>query len=110
MEFAMEIELLVIPDCPHEAVADALIRTAMAETGVRASITRTVIATEEHAQERGFAGSPTILLNGVDPFPAPNAPCGLACRLYPTVDGLRGVPRLPDLRDALQRLAGSSAT
>jgi hypothetical protein len=31
----VEIELLVLPDCPNEAVAGELIRTAVADTGVK---------------------------------------------------------------------------
>jgi hypothetical protein len=101
----MEIELLVVPDCPHEAAAADLITTAVADTGVRATVTRTVITSQDQARRRGFVGSPTILLNGSDPFPAPAAPAAMACRLHPTPEGLRGVPTLRDLRQALKRLA-----
>lgn len=101
----MDIELLVIPDCPNDAAAAELIRTAVADTGVRATIARTVIASPDQAQQRGFTGSPTILLNGVDPFARPDAPVALSCRLYSTPDGLRGTPALRDLRQALKRVA-----
>lgn len=101
----MRIELLVVPDCANEAVAADLITTAVAETGVQAIVTRTIIASQEQAQQRGFAGSPTILLNGSDPFARPDAKAALACRLYPTPDGLRGVPALGDLRQALKGAA-----
>ncbi len=99
----LQIELLVVPECPNEAVAAELIATAVAATGVAATVIRTVIGTEAEAQRRGFVGSPTILLNGVDPFPVPQASVGLACRLYSTPDGLAGAPRLRDLRQALKR-------
>jgi hypothetical protein len=107
----MEIELLVVPDCPHEAAADIRakkfrqITTAVAETGVQATVTHTVITSQDQARRRGFAGSPTILVNGSDPFEDPAAPAAMACRLYPTPEGLRGVPALRDLRRALKRVA-----
>jgi hypothetical protein len=101
----MQIELLVVPDCPHEAAAAELIKAAVADTGVRATITRTIIASENRARERGFIGSPTILLNGSDPFAPAEAATALACRLYSTPDGLHGVPGLRDLRQALKRVA-----
>ena len=101
----MHIELLVVPGCPNEEAAAELIRTAVANTGVRATITHTVIASEDQARQRGFIGSPTILLNGSDPFAPPEAPISLACRLYSTLDGLEGVPGLQDLRQALKRVA-----
>ena len=101
----MDIELLVIPDCPNEAAAAELITTAVADTGVRATVTRTIIASQDHAEQRGFTGSPTILLNGSDPFAGPDAPASLSCRLYSTPDGVRGVPDLRHLRQALKRVA-----
>lgn len=101
----MKIELLVVPNCPHETAAAELITTAVADTGVRATVTRTIITSDEAAIRRGFIGSPTILLNGVDPFAPADAPVALACRLYSTPDGLDGVPGLRDLRRALKRAA-----
>lgn len=101
----MDIELLVVPDCPHRAAAAELIATAVADTGVNATLTHTLIATEDQATGRGFIGSPTILLNGFDPFAQPEVPVALACRLYSTPDGLRGVPALRDLRQAIKRAA-----
>lgn len=101
----VQIELLVVPGCPNAVVAGQLIATAVADTGVEATVARTVIGTEAEAQRRGFLGSPTILLNGLDAFPVPQASVGLACRLYSTSDGLVGVPGLRDLRQALKRAA-----
>jgi hypothetical protein len=99
----MDIELLVVPDCPHQSAAAELIAKAMADTGVKATLTTTLIATEDMAAQRHFTGSPTILLNGSDPFAEPGDRVALACRLYSTADGLRGVPALRDLRQALKR-------
>jgi hypothetical protein len=101
----MDIELLVVEDCPHQAAAAELIATAVADTAVKATITHTTIANEDQATQRGFTGSPTFLLNGTDPFARPGAPVALVCRLYSTPDGLRGVPGVRDLRQALKRVA-----
>ena len=97
--------VLVVPDCPNGAAAAELIRIAVAETGVRATVIRLVVASHDQAERRGFVGSPTILLNGSDPFGRPDAPVALACRFYATPDGVRDVPTLPDLRQALKRAA-----
>jgi hypothetical protein len=101
----MDIELLVVEDCPHQAAAAELIAAAVADTGVMAAIRQTTISNEYEARQRGFTGSPTIRLNGSDPFARPEAPVALACRLYSTPDGLRGVPGVRDLRQALKRVA-----
>src|SRR4051794_7468555 len=105
----MDIELLVVPDCPHQVVAAELVAAAVAETGAQGTVTKTVIATEDRARERGFTGSPTILLNGVHPFASPQAPVALACRFYSTAEGLRPVPALRDLRQALKQVAARSS-
>jgi hypothetical protein len=103
---SVQIELLVVPHCPNEAAALDLISAAIMDTHLQATVTRTVIDSQDVAEQRGFVGSPTFLLNGSDPFPRPDAPVALACRLYSTAAGPRGVPALPELRDAIQRAAG----
>ncbi|MCX4582402.1 hypothetical protein [Streptomyces sp. NBC_01481] len=49
----------------------------------------------------GFTGSPTILVDGHDPFTDPSRPPGLACRIYRTPHGLSGVPEIDQLRQVL---------
>jgi len=101
----VNIELLTTAGCPHEAAAVELVTSALADTGIEAVITRTIITSDGQARQRAFIGSPTILVNQNDPFHRPDAPVALACRLYTTPDGVRGVPALRDLREALKRAA-----
>ena len=105
-EQVLNVELLVIPDCPHEADVRALIVGALADVGARNfSVKTTVIADEPEALRRGFVGSPTILVNGVDPFEVSGSPVGLGCRIYLTLCGSAGTPTLSGLRQALKRAA-----
>ena len=98
----MHVELLVVPDCPHQAGATALLRTTLDELGFDdATIHMTVIDTIEAAQHRGFIGSPTFLVNGTDAFPVPRRRPTLACRLYPNRDGLAGLPDQAQLQQAV---------
>ena len=100
----MDVELLVVQDCPNEAPAAAVLRTALDEVGLSGiGIVTTVIDTWEEAVRRGFVGSPTFLINGVDPFSEPGRAPALACRVYPHPTGLTGVPDLSELRQALTR-------
>lgn len=101
----MAIELLVIPGCPNAEAAAELIAAAVLDSGIRAAVTHTVVTTQDQARRRRFVGSPTILLNGSDPFAHPRASPALACRLYSTSDGPRGVPELQALRQAIMRAA-----
>jgi hypothetical protein len=108
----MEIELLVVRDCPHDGPARELLRKALDDVGLGdVSIRTTVIDSSLAAEQRGFIGSPTILLNGHDPFHRPGAEPALACRVYDTPDGPSGVPDLHAVRQALKREAdlGSSS-
>jgi hypothetical protein len=92
----VDVELLVVPDCPNESVALSVLRLAFDRVGLAA---QTVLTTEidsqeqEQAQERGFVGSPTILINGVDPFGAVGQSPAYACRVYATPTDYRACRR-----------------
>lgn len=101
----MDVELLVVPDCPNEVSAYDLTRAALADLDLKAAVSTTVIDSDEEAQARGFTGSPTFLINGRDPFAEPGAAVGVACRVYRTPAGLAGVPPLAELREELRRAA-----
>ena len=49
-------------------------------------------------------GSPTLLIDGVDPFAVPGQPPSMSCRLYRDDDGqASGAPSAGQLRQALER-------
>ena len=63
-----------------------------------------VVATEQDAVVLGMRGSPTILINGSDPFASPAEGPSLSCRLYRQADGsLGGAPEAEVLREAITR-------
>ncbi|MDR6862693.1 hypothetical protein [Phycicoccus sp. 3266] len=99
----MDIELLVMPDCPNGAAAYELITTAVTDTPIKATITRTIITSQDQARQRRFTGCPTILPTGLDPFTCPDASVGLYSRLYASPNGPRSTPTPRDL--ALKRVA-----
>jgi hypothetical protein len=74
----MHVELLVVPDCPHQAGAASLLRTTLDELGFEdAAIDTTVIDTVEAAQQRGFMGAdvPRQRHRCVSGSRAPAGPC-----------------------------------
>jgi hypothetical protein len=98
----MRVELLVVPDCPNESGAMSVLRSAFERVGLTGQTVRTtVIVSGEQAQERGCVGSPTILIDGVDPFDVPGQEPAVACRVYLTPEGLVGVPPLGEVVTAL---------
>ncbi|WP_198358378.1 hypothetical protein [Streptomyces fildesensis] len=98
----MNIELLVVPDCPHEKPAAEQLRRTLDELGLRGvGFATRVISDQGQAEEVGFAGSPTVLIDGRDPFAESSNSVGLSCRMYRTVKGLSGLPDPGRLRQAL---------
>jgi len=101
---SINVSLLYFEGCPnwHEA-ADRL-RQALDTTGhVDTTIKYVQVSTPEEAERMQFRGSPTVLVNGRDPFEEPDMAVGLACRLYRTEDGGRaGPPTLEQLINALR--------
>ncbi len=98
------LELLHWDGCPSADDALADLRSALAELGLPTGVRLTEITTDEQAAERGFIGSPTLLLDGVDLLPPPpGEPTGLNCRVYRRRDGRYSpTPDPEDLRDALR--------
>lgn len=100
-EDPIDITLLYFPDCPNWRTAGEHLR-ALADEQHDLTISRLVIDTDAAAQASGFRGSPTIHIDGVDPFADPTAPAGLSCRLYRTPDGVAGSPTLNQLREVVR--------
>lgn len=98
----MRVQLLYLQGCPHRAEAEARLREALRETG-HPNEGVEVIRVDNQVQARrlGFHGSPTILVNGVDPFPIRDATSSQACRLYLTPQGTAGTPSTSQLATAL---------
>ena len=97
----MEVTLAYFDGCPHWRAADENVRTALNQSGILADLRYRRVATVEDAERLRFTGSPTVLIDGVDPFSEQAAPFGLSCRLYPTPSGLSGVPTIEQVRAAL---------
>lgn len=102
----MDVQLLVVEDCTHEGAAAALLRRALDDVGLTVIPFETqVVSDVEQAAALLFVGSPTFLINGLDPFGEPGGAPALACRLYQTGEGLTGLPGLEPLRQALKQAA-----
>jgi hypothetical protein len=96
----MNIQLLYFDGCPNWAVADDRLAAALHELGREASVTRVRVEDWDDAERLNFTGSPTILVDGRDPFDT-GAAVAMACRVYRTEDGLDGSPSVTQLKKAL---------
>ncbi|MCU1516520.1 MAG: alkylmercury lyase [Pseudarthrobacter sp.] len=99
----MRLELLHIDECPnsdqaHERLEKALTALGRSEVKVHMRLLRT----PSDILGSGFAGSPTITIDGADIFPAGAPADELACRVYQTPQGLSGLPTTDQLIEALR--------
>jgi hypothetical protein len=96
------LTVLAVPDCPHlpaleERVAQVL--SGAPGTVVRrltvttVTVTTVTVLTVEEAAQWGMHGSPTLLVDGRDPFAEPGAQASVSCRVgtaaLPSVEAIR---------------------
>lgn len=97
----MELTVLALPDCPNAPLLEQRLAEVVAG---RADITvrRIEITSLAAAAQHGMHGSPTLLVNGSDPFAQPGTEPALACRLYRDDAGRPApAPSVAALRQAL---------
>ena len=89
----MRITIQYFDGCPHWKLADERVQ------GVLRRLSRDDVKLEyqlvdspQTADRVGFRGSPTILIDGRDPFATGSEPVGMTCRVYRTDSGAQGAP------------------
>ena len=96
------IELLHIAGCPNSGETLLRLQRAVEKTmSATTAIRETLIDSAEAAAQFLFAGSPTILVDGVDLFPTDGRTSDLACRIYLTPNGMAGAPTQQQIEAAL---------
>ena len=93
----MRIELLYFEGCPGAVETLRAIEEVVAEGGLGVDVVPIEVESGTHP---GFSGSPTVLVDGGDVFPASRTE-GLSCRLYETPEGRRSSPTAAMLRTAI---------
>ncbi len=98
----MELVILQVPDCPNAAVLESrLVPLLAARPDI--VLTRHVVTGQAEAERLGMTGSPTLLVDGADPFARPGQPPSISCRLYRDEHGRPSpVPAPSQLRAALR--------
>ena len=99
----MHIEVLHIEGCPSWKETGTRTRRALDVLGFAdVEVHYRLIASPVEAQSTQFGGSPTVLVDGKDAFGSTERVGDLSCRLYPTPEGLRDSPTLPQLIEAVR--------
>lgn len=97
-----DVQLLYFAGCPNWQETDERLREAIDRLGLAVSVTHVDVGAAEAAARLSFRGSPTVLVDGRDPFADEDAPVGLSCRVFRTPEGLHGAPTVEQLVEALR--------
>ncbi|XPP25602.1 MAG: thioredoxin family protein [Leucobacter sp.] len=99
----MRVEVLSIDECPNSRIAVEEAEAALAALGLSAVpvVERRVLSPADAAATM-FAGSPTVLIDGVDVIPRTVPTGSLACRIYHTATGTGGSPSRAQIIDAIR--------
>lgn len=98
----MKIDLLFVEACPNHGLARRNLDAALAGAGlVDVVVAERQVDTDDEARALGMRGSPTILVDGRDPFAGPGVEPSLSCRLYVSGDAVSGAPSIDDLAAVL---------
>jgi len=98
----MRITVQYFDGCPHWKLADRRLANVLRElNGDHFTIEYQLIDSPEMAERVGFHGSPTILIDGHDPFATGTEPIGMSCRVFRTEHGAQGAPTEAQLREVL---------
>ncbi|MFE5715156.1 alkylmercury lyase family protein [Streptomyces sp. NPDC056501] len=99
---ATRITVLTVPDCPNAPLALERITAALDGREAEVEVELVEVREEAEAARWGMTGSPTVLVDGADPFAVPGAPASVSCRLYRDKEGRAdGAPSVDALRNAL---------
>ncbi len=102
----MNIQLLYFDDCPSYQTALRLLQETLSAAGRSDPIELIEVKSESDVQRWKFIGSPTIRIDGIDPFDHGTSNIGMECRVYNTPDGLLGWPTKSMLDKVLKNLTG----
>ena len=104
----VRLQVLQVPDCPGAAALISLL-TQLADG--RAEVRQQLVHDLDQAALLRMTGSPTLLVDGVDPFAVGGLPPSLSCRIYRDENGsLSNAPSLAQLRAVLGYPSPSTAT
>jgi hypothetical protein len=98
----MKLEIVHVPGCPHVALLEQRLDQVLADHPGLVERAYRVVDDLASAEAVGVTGSPTLLVDGVDPFAETGLAPGVSCRLYRDEGGqVHGAPTVEALRHGL---------
>jgi hypothetical protein len=98
----VRLEILQVPGCPNVAVLEHRLEQALVGQTIEVELVHRVIDDQQAVVAAGMVGSPTLLVDGRDPFAVPGQQPSVSCRLFRNNEGaVEGAPSVAALRAAL---------
>jgi len=85
-------------------------RKALIMSGIPETIEHCLVENPEDADDYCFAGYPSIVLDGRDPFSTSSEQAGLTRRVYSMPDGAAGAPTVAQLIAAIEGVSQNGLT
>jgi len=106
----VRVEILARKDCQCRSMARIVVERVIDELGIPVEVTVVEITSQAQAKKRGFLGSPSVRVNGLDVEPGTNGSreVTLGDRVYRGDQGLQGWPDSRWIRAALVAQTSSS--
>ena len=97
----MRVQVVHVADCPNTPTLLGRLAQILADRA-DVHVETQLVQDADEAARLGMTGSPTLLVDGVDPFGRADQPASLSCRLYIDDTGaFTGAPTLAQLRAAI---------
>ena len=97
----MNITLQYFDSCPNWQITDRRIKEIIDAHSLDVELDYQLVESPEAAERYGFHGSPSILIDGQDPFTTEATRVGYACRIYFTESGPADTPSVEQIAKAL---------
>jgi len=96
----MHLIVLAVPGCPGVKLLDQRLAQVL-EGRSDTTVSHRVVIDPDEAARRGMHGSPTLLVDGIDPFAEAGQRGSVSCRLYRDARQSENAPSVRQLRHAI---------
>lgn len=99
----IKVELLYFDGCPSWQSGLQNLHSALEANGLDVSVDLVQVLDNDDAAWRKFLGSPSFRVNGIDLWNEERDTYSLSCRVYATLEGMKGSPTVLMLRETIRR-------
>lgn len=104
----MKIQLLYFDGCPSWQSGLKNLQSALKANGLDVSVELVQVMDNDDAARKKFRGSPSFRINGEDLWNEARDTYSLSCRVYATLEGMKGRPAISMLQEAIRQAIDSA--